>query len=128
MHYVTSYIGKSIIVFIDDILVYTETLEEHQAILRQVLQTLEKNELYLKTKKCEFFREKVSFLGHVISYNKVEMDPKKIQIVKDWGELETKKDVQRFLGFTNFYRRFINFFAKIANPINKLLVNTPDRV
>ena len=109
------------------ILVYSNTKEEHEKLLREVLKTLQDNELYLKTKKCEFFREKVTFLGHVISHNKVEMDPKKIQIIKDWGSLETKKDVQRFLGFANFYRRFIIFFAKIANPLNKLLVNTPDK-
>ena len=121
------YIGKSVIVFIDDILVYTKTKEEHEEILRAVLNTMKENELYLKTKKCEFFRKKVTFLGHVISHNKVEMDPKKIQIVREWGTLETKKDVQRFLGFTNFYRRFIKNFAKIANPLNQLLVKTPDK-
>jgi len=121
------YIGKSIIVFIDDILVYSNTREEHEELLKEVLKTMQDNELYLKTKKCEFFREKVTFLGHVISHNKVEMDPKKIQIIKDWGALETKKDVQRFLGFANFYRRFIKNFAKLADPLNKLLVNTPDK-
>ena len=114
------YIGKSIIVFIDDILVYSNTKEEHETLLREVLKTLQDSELYLKTKKCEFFREKVTFLGHVISHNKVEMDPKKIQIIKDWGSLETKKDVQRFLGFANFYRRFIKNFAKIANPSEQI--------
>jgi transposase InsO family protein len=121
------FIGKSVIVFIDDILVYSNTKEEHEITLRNVLKTMKENELYLKTKKCEFFRKEVTFLGHVISHNKVSMDPKKIQIVREWGQLETKKDVQRFLGFTNFYRRFIRNFAKIANPLNKLLVNTPDK-
>ena len=66
-------------------------------------------------------------MGHVISHNKVAMDPKKVQVVREWGPLETKKDVQRFLGFANFYRRFVKNFAKIASPLNKLLVNTPDR-
>jgi len=122
-----NFIGKSVIVFIDDILVYSKTREEHEEILKEVLNTLQQNELYLKSKKCEFFRKKVTFLGHVISNNKVEMDPAKIQIVREWGELETKKDVQRFLGFANFYRRFIKGFAKIADPLNKLITNTPDK-
>ena len=118
------HIGISVIVFIDDILVFSKTLEEHQKHLTEVLEKLKQNKLYLKPKKCEFFRDKVSFLGHVVSFNKVEMDPKKIQIVKDWGELTTKKDVQRFLGFANFYRRFIENFAKIADPLYKQLVKT----
>ena len=120
------YIGTSVIVFIDDILVFSKTLEEHQIILEKVLNKLRESKLYLKPNKCEFFKEKVTFLGHVVSLNKIEMDPKKIQIVKDWGALNTKKDVQRFLGFANFYRRFIKGFAQIAAPLYKLLCNTKD--
>jgi len=121
------FIDKSVIVFVDDILVYSDSKEGHEKVLREVLETLRESELYLKTKKCEFFRKEVTFLGHVISHNKVAMDPKKVQVVREWGPLETKKDVQRFLGFANFYRRFVKNFAKIASPLNKLLVNTPDR-
>ena len=119
-------IGKSVIVFIDDILVFSDTLEEHEQHIRMVLRRLKEEKLYLKPKKCEFFRREVSFLGHVVSFNEVKMDPRKVQVVKDWGHLETKKDVQRFLGFANFYRRFIENFAKIAEPLNALLCNTKD--
>ena len=91
-----------------------------------VLDRLKEEKLYLKPKKCEFFRKSVSFLGHVVSFNEIMMDPKKVQVVKEWGELETKKDVQRFLGFANFYRRFIENFAKIAEPLNKMLCDTKD--
>ena len=120
------YIGKSVIVFIDDILVFSESLEEHEKHLKEVLEKMKQHKLYLKPKKCEFFRKTVAFLGHVVSHNEVKMDPKKVQVVKDWGELETKKDVQRFLGFANFYRRFIENFAKVAEPLNAMLCNTKD--
>jgi hypothetical protein len=121
------FLGKSVIVFIDDILVYSKTRDEHEKTLREVMEVLQQNELYLKNKKCEFFRKKVTFLGHVISHNTVEMDQNKIQIVREWGELETKTDVQRFLGFANFYRRFIQGFAKIADPLNRAITNTKDK-
>ena len=90
-------LGKSVIVFIDDILVFSNTLEEHKQHLKMVLDRLKEEKLYLKPKKCEFFRRRVSFLGHVVSSNEIRMDPKKVQVVKEWGELEAKKDVQRFL-------------------------------
>ena len=121
-------LGKSVIVFIDDILVFSNTLEEHKQHLKMVLERLREEKLYLKPKKCEFFRRKVSFLGHVVSSNEISMDPKKVQVVKEWGELETKKDVQRFLGFANFYRRFIENFAKIVEPLNEMLCDTKDHV
>jgi len=121
-------LGKSVIVFIDDILVFSNTLEEHKRHLKMVLERLREEKLYLKPKKCEFFRRKVSFLGHVVSSNEISMDPKKVQVVKEWGELETKKDVQRFLGFANFYRRFIENFAKIVEPLNEMLCDTKDHV
>ena len=121
-------IGVSVIVFIDDILVFSDTLEEHEKHIRMVLERLKEEKLYLKPKKCEFFRKSVSFLGHVVAFNEVKMDPKKVEVVRNWGELETKKDVQRFLGFANFYRRFIENFAKIVEPLNEMLCNTKDNV
>ena len=68
----------------------------------------------------------MAFLGHIVSHNKLAMDPRKIEIVKNWGKLQTKKDIQRFLGFTNFYRRFIQNFAKIAEPLNMALRKLPN--
>ena len=119
-------IGKSVIVFIDDILVFSNSLEEHETHVRKVLKALREHKLYLKPKKCELFRTSVAFLGHIVSHNKLSMDPRKIETVKHWGKLENKKDIQRFLGFTNFYRRFIQNFAKIAEPLNKALQKLPN--
>jgi len=78
-------IGVSVIVFIDDILVFSDTLEEHEKHIRMVLERLKEEKLYLKPKKCEFFRKSVSFLGHVVAFNEVKMDPKKVEVVRNWG-------------------------------------------
>ena len=101
------------------------SIAEHKAHVHQVLEALRTHKPYLNPKKCKLFRNRVPFLGHVISHNKLAMDPRKIEVVKNWGKLETKKDVQRFLGFTNFYRRFIHNFAKIAEPLTKILRKLP---
>ena len=101
------------------------SIAEHKAHVHQVLEALRTHKPYLNPKKCKLFRNRVPFLGHVISHNKLAMDPRKIEVVKNWGEPETKKDVQRFLGFTNFYRRFIHYFAKIAEPLTNILRKPP---
>jgi hypothetical protein len=109
-----------VIVYIDDILIFTEDLERHREVVRKVLAILEKHQLYLKPEKCEFEQEKVEYLGLIISQGKIEMDPVKLEGVSKWPVPENVTETQSFLGFTNFYRRFIQDFADIARPLHEL--------
>src|SRR5438105_6353019 len=93
-----------VMVYMDDILIYTKTLAEHRAIVKEVLSILEKNNLYLKHSKCEFEREEVEYLGVIVGQGQVRMDPHKVAAIGKWPEPKTVKDVQSFLGFCNFYR------------------------
>ena len=107
-------------VYMDDILIYTETLEKHRQVVSRVLQILKENKLYLKPEKCIFEARKIEFLGLILSEKQVEMDPVKIEGVAKWPIPRNVKDVQSFLGFVNFYRRFIEDFSKIARPLHDL--------
>ena len=104
----------------DDILVYSKTKEEHISHVRQVLSVLKENHLAARASKCEFHRPEVEFLGHVISGSGVKTDPKKISALKDWPTPSTVKEVQSFVGFCNYYRRFVKNFASIAKPLHNL--------
>jgi len=101
------------VVYLDDILIFTRTEEEHAKAIRRVLQVLQKHKLFLRPEKYEFCKEQIEYLGLVILENKVSMDPVKVVGVREWPTPENKTDIQAFLGFINFYRRFIwDFFAK----------------
>ncbi|KAK3569596.1 hypothetical protein QTP86_002532 [Hemibagrus guttatus] len=100
-------LGKWVIAYIDDILVYSTSLEEHVRHVRAVLSRLQQNHLYVKPEKCEFHWTTITFLGYVISRQGVEMDLTKVQAVTEWPNPTTVKELQRFLGFANFYRCFI---------------------
>lgn len=111
--------GK-LVVYMDDILVYSKTREENRRITRLVLDRLRRHKLYLNLPKCEFEQEKIEYLGLIVSHNQVEMSPTKVEGVSKWPKPETVKDVQSFLGFTNFYHRFIEHYAHIARPLHNL--------
>ena len=96
-----------VVVYLDDILIFTEMIEEYQAVTRWVMELLQKYKLFLKLEKCEFEKTTVEYLRVVISHNLVEMDPVKVAGVADWPVPTNKKEVQSFLGFINFYRRFV---------------------
>ena len=122
------YLGKCVNVYIDDILVYSSDLGEHVKHVRQVLKKLLENRLYVKLEKCEFHKTEVQFLGYRVSSHGVQMDEGKIKAVVDWPEPQTVKELQRFLGFANFYRRFIRNFISVAAPLTSLLKGSPRRL
>ena len=106
------------IIYLDDIIVFSKTPEEHLRRLRGVFDKLAKVGLKLKPSRCEFFKSRITYLGHIVSEAGIEMDPKKIEAVKNWTLPRTVTDVHSFLGFTNHYRRFIWSYAKVAQPLN----------
>ena len=115
------YLDRFIIVFIDDILVYSSSLEEHSKNLRIVLHTLRERQLYAKLSKCQFWLDKVTFLGHVISTEGVSVDPQKIEVVVNWKPPKNVSEVRSFLGLVGYYRKFVEGFSKIAAPLTKLI-------
>uniref|UniRef100_A0A8R7UFA4 Reverse transcriptase domain-containing protein n=1 Tax=Triticum urartu TaxID=4572 RepID=A0A8R7UFA4_TRIUA len=114
------FLDQFVVVFIDDILIYSKTEEEHAQHLEIVLQTLRKHKLYAKLKKCDFWLNKVSFLGHVILGEGISPDPTKIQAVVDWKRPTTVTEIRSFLGLSGYYRTFIKGFAQLAAPLTQL--------
>ena len=95
--------GK-IVVYMDDVLIFSKTLEEHVGIVKEVLEILNNNKLSIQTKKCRFHQTKIEYLGTIISKDKIEIDPVKIKGISDWPKPRDKCEVRQFLGFCNFYR------------------------
>ena len=114
------YLDKFVIVFIDNILVYSGSLEEHAEHLRTVLQIFRERQLYTKFSKCQFWLDRVAFLGHVISAEGVSVDPQKIEAVVNWKPPKNVSEVRSFLGLAGYYRKFVEGFSKIAAPLTKL--------
>jgi hypothetical protein len=115
------YLDKFIVVFIDDILIFSKTMEEHEEHLRLVLEKLRSNQLYAKFSKCEFWLIEVAFFGHVISAGGVSVDLGKVKDVLNWMPPATVSEIQSFLRLAGYYRQFIKDFFKIAKPMTKLL-------
>ena len=113
-------LDKFIIVYLDDILIYSSTLEEHHQHVEQVLQRLQEHKLYAKAEKCEFHSRSVEFLGFKVSPDGISMDPGKVQAISEWPSPKNVTEVQSFLGFTNFYRQFIRSYSAIAAPLTNL--------
>ncbi|WVZ76143.1 LOW QUALITY PROTEIN: hypothetical protein U9M48_024141, partial [Paspalum notatum var. saurae] len=113
------YLDKFVVVFIDDILIYSKMEEEHEEHLRLILQ--KEHKLYAKLSKCEFWLDQVPFLGHIVSKGGIMVDPSKISSVMDWKVPEVVKEVRGFLGLAGYYRRFIESFSRIAKPMTSLL-------
>jgi len=111
--------GK-VAVFVNDVLVGTEMEEGHDEIVKEILKRLEENDLYVKPEKCVWKTRKIGFLGVVIGPNRIEIEVEKVEGVLGWPEPKNVKDVRKFLGLANYYRRFIKDFAQVARPMNIL--------
>ncbi|GJX38887.1 reverse transcriptase domain-containing protein [Tanacetum coccineum] len=114
------YLDKFVIVFIDDILIYSKSEEEHEVHLKTILDLLKKEKLYAKFSKCEFWLKEVQFLGHVVNRDGIHVDPSKVESVKNWKIPELSTEIRSFLGLAGYYRRFIENFSKIAKPLTLL--------
>jgi hypothetical protein len=114
-------LDKFVVVFIDDILIYSKNEAEHTKHLRIVLQRLRDHKLYAKFSKCEFWLDSVKFLGHTISKDGIFIDPSKVQEVMDWKPPKSVHQIRSFLGLAGYYRRFIPNFSRIAKPMTELL-------
>ena len=117
-----------VVVYLDDILIYSKNIEEHHQHVCQVLEWLRQHHLHAKPEKCHFHTDWVEYLGVIISLRGVSMDPDKVKAILDWPLLMSIKELQSFLGFANFYQRFIDNFSGIVLPLTRLLrKNTPWR-
>ncbi|SJL02762.1 uncharacterized protein ARMOST_06098 [Armillaria ostoyae] len=114
--------GK-VTIYLDDILIFTKDLDEHRRIVRQVLQKLRENKLFLKAEKCEFEVLETEYLGVIISEGQIRMDPVKLAGIAEWPTPTKKKELQSFLGFTNFYRKFIKNYSKVVRALTQLTGN-----
>jgi len=110
-----------VVVYLDDILIFMKTEEEHKQAVRRVLEILAEHKLFLHLEKCEFYRKQIEYLGLVILENKIAMDPVKVAGVHEWPIPENQTDMQAFIGFVNFYRHFIQDFSTIARPLFDLI-------
>jgi len=114
------WLNKFVVVFIDDILIYSRNREDHVDRLRVVLDVLREHQLYGKLSKCEFWLEEVQFLGHVISAKGITVDPSKIEMVLKWERPKTMTEVRSFLDLAGYYKRFVEGFSKKVNPLTQL--------
>lgn len=121
-------LNQYVIAYIDDILIYSRSEAEHINHVKTVLTRLLKNQLYVKAEKCEFHVKQTSFLGYHISHQGVRMDEAKVKAVTEWPQPSTVKELQRFLGFANFYRRFIQNYSMVAAPLTLLLKGKPAKL
>ena len=116
---------KEVLVFLDDIIVFSSTLEEHEIRLKHVLMQLRENGLKLSPQKCHFFQSSVRYLGHIVSSRGVETDPDKVSALRTWPRPQTLGELKSFLGFAGYYRRFVCDYSKIVRPLNDLTGGYP---
>ena len=114
------YLDQFVMVFVDEILIYSQSEEEHEDHLRVVLQLLRDHQLYAKFGKCEFWLTEVRFLGHVVSASSVSVDPEKAEVVMSWERPKSVFEIRSFLGLAGYYRRFIEDFSRLAAPMTRL--------
>ncbi|KAK1806858.1 hypothetical protein P4O66_005342 [Electrophorus voltai] len=115
------FLGRFVVTYIDDILIYSTSWDQHVCDVRAIVHNMLKNFLYCKAEKCEFHMKEINVLGYIIQEGSVRMQPGKVEAVKAWLRPHTRKALQCFLRFANFYRRFIKFFSTLAQPLTHLL-------
>ncbi|KAL0336104.1 UNVERIFIED_CONTAM: Transposon Tf2-12 polyprotein [Sesamum radiatum] len=118
------FLDEFVVVYLDDIVVYSGTLAEHVEHLQQVLTRLREHELYAKVLKCSFAQETINFLGHIMERGRIWMDPKKVQAIEEWRPPSDVHDLRSFLGLANYYRHFVKGYSEIARPMTDLLKKT----
>jgi len=123
-HVLSDLLNVGVLAYMDDILVYANTREEHDHVVKEVLQRLQENGLVVSPEKCVWRAQEVEFLGYVIGHNGITMVKGKVEAVLDWKTLESLMEVQSFLGFANFYRRFIGDYSQVARPLMELTRKT----
>ena len=109
-----------VVIYMDDILVFSKNEKDHEKHIGRILQKLREHKLSLKPEKCWFSKKEIKFLGLIISEDSITMDKGKVEVIRNWLEPKNKKELQQFLGFVNFYRRFVEGFVEIAKPLAKL--------
>jgi hypothetical protein len=114
------YMDKFFIVFLDEILIYSKSEEEHEPHLRMVLQVLREHQLYAKLRKFSFYQKQIHYLGHIISKDGIAVDPKNIKSIREWSAPKNVTEVRSFMGLLGYYSRFIEGFSKISHPITSL--------
>ncbi|XP_073260728.1 uncharacterized protein [Populus alba] len=120
-HVLRAFIGKFVVVYFDDILIYSKNLTEHLDHLRNVLSVLRSEKLYANLKKCAFCMEKIVFLGYVVTAQGIEMDEEKVKAIREWPTPKSVSEVRSFHGLASFYRRFVKDFSTIAAPLNEVV-------
>jgi len=113
---------RDCLIYLDDAIIFSQDFDQHIERLDAVFAPLSDHNLKLKASKCEFFKPRVKYLGHIVSEQGIHTDPDKIKYVKAWPLLKSTKDVRQFLGFTGYYRRFMKGYAALARSLNDLLV------
>ena len=120
-HVFHEYLDKFVVVYLDDIVIYSRSVGEHLEHLKLVFEKLRENHLFVKREKCEFAQKEVNFLGHIIGNGQLKMDPKKVKAIDEWEAPRSVSELRSFLGLANYYRRFIQGYSKIAAPLTEML-------
>jgi len=120
-HVLCAFIGKFVVVYFDDILIYSKKIDEHISHLRQVHDVLRKESLYVNLKECDFCMDRIVFLGYVVSAKGIEMDEAKVNPIQEWSTPKSITDVRSFHGLTSFYRRFVKDFSTIVSPLTEIV-------
>ena len=120
-HVLRAFIGKFVVVYFDDILIYNKNLTEHLDLLHNVLSVLRSEKLYANLKKCVFCMEKIVFLGYIVTAQGIEIDEEKVKVIWDWPKPKSVSEVRSFHGLASFYKRFVKDFSTTAAPLNEVV-------